>query len=160
MADVLEFHRERESGPSQHDPGGLPLALALDGVKGLWKPFPVEYKAGRLRREEGYEVQLCAQALCLEEMLGVAVPAGALFYGKTARRLEIAFDDVLRAETAAAATRLHELVRGGKTPKARYEKKCDKCSLISLCMPKTTGAQKNVRSYIRRAVTQTDWETK
>ena len=122
--------------------------MALPGTRGSWQPFPVEYKRGRLRREEGYEVQLCAQALCLEEMLGVAVLLGAVFYGQPRRRLEVTFGEELRRETETAAVRLHELIRDGKTPPARYEKKCDSCSLLSLCMPKTTGGRKSVDRYL------------
>jgi len=122
--------------------------VALPGTRGSWQPFPVEYKRGRLRREEGYEVQLCAQALCLEEMLGVAVLLGAVFYGQPRRRLEVTFGEELRRETETAAVRLHELIRDGKTPPARYEKKCDSCSLLSLCMPKTTGGRKSVDRYL------------
>ena len=143
VADVVEFHRLPEPAQS---------GVALPGVRGLWRPFPVEYKRGRSRREEGYEVQLCAQALCLEEMLGAAIPAGAVFYGQPRRRLEVVFSDELRRETETAAARLHELTRAGRTPVARYEKKCESCSLLSQCMPKTTGAGKSVERYLATAI--------
>jgi CRISPR-associated exonuclease Cas4 len=148
-ADVVEFHRLAEAEAASGDESGaLPVGIRLAGARGLWQPFPVEYKRGRLRREEGYEVQLCAQALCLEEMLSVAVPVGAVFYGQPRRRLEVTFSEELRRETESAAARLHELTRAGKTPPARYEKKCESCSLISLCMPKTTGGRKSVDRYL------------
>ena len=148
-ADVVEFHRRPDSGAaSGGEIGALPAGVRLPGTRGLWQPFPVEYKRGRLRREEGYEVQLCAQALCLEEMLSVAVPVGAVFYGQPRRRLEVTFSEELRRQTESAAARLHELTRAGKTPQARYEKKCDSCSLLSLCMPKTTGGHKSVDRYL------------
>jgi CRISPR-associated exonuclease Cas4 len=149
IADVVEFHRLLEgeaAAPSQGN--SLPSGVPLSGARGLWQPFPVEYKRGRLRREEGYEVQLCAQALCLEEMLGVAVPVGAVFYGQPRKRLEVTFSEELRKETETAAARLHELTRAGKTPPARYEKKCESCSLLTLCMPKTTGGRKSVDRYL------------
>jgi CRISPR-associated exonuclease Cas4 len=126
--------------------------VSLPGVRGLWQPFPVEYKRGRLRREEGYEVQLCAQALCLEEMLTVAVPAGAVFYGQPRKRLEVAFGEDLRRETETAAARLHELIRAGETPPACYEKKCESCSLLTLCMPKTVGKAGAVGKYLLDAL--------
>jgi len=148
-ADVVEFRRLAEAETAAgEESGGLPAGVALPGTQGSWQPFPVEYKRGRLRREEGYEVQLCAQALCLEEMLGVAVPLGAVFYGQPRRRLEATFGEELRRETETAAVRLHELIRDGKTPPARYEKKCESCSLLSLCMPKTTGGRKSVDRYL------------
>ncbi|RJP19135.1 MAG: CRISPR-associated protein Cas4 [Candidatus Abyssobacteria bacterium SURF_5] len=155
MADVVEFHRVKEtqsSGEQMSPAVTLPPAVALPGVNGLWRPFPIEYKRGKLRHEEGFEVQLCAEALCLEEMMHVHVPAGAVFYGKTVRRLDIVFDAGLRSRTEDAAARLHILFRERKTPKARYEKKCDKCSLFSLCMPKTTGLRKDVQHYLRDAM--------
>jgi len=141
-ADVVEFHLVLD------DIEGT----KLEDIPGLWGPFPVEYKRGRLRNEREYEVQLCAQALCLEEMLNVHIPVGALYYGKTARRLDVAFDDSLRRETEDAAKRLHVLCRKGETPRARYEKKCDKCSMRDLCMPKTTGVKRNVKRYLNRIV--------
>ena len=148
-ADVVEFHRRAEAKTaSGGESGSLPAGVQLPGARGFWHPFPVEYKRGRLRREEGYEVQLCAQALCLEEMLSVAVPVGAVFYGQPRRRLEVTFGEELRRETETAAARLHELIRAGKTPPARYEKKCESCSLLTLCMPKTTGGRKSVGRYL------------
>jgi CRISPR-associated exonuclease Cas4 len=86
-ADVVEFHLVSDDNSN---------GTKLEGIQGLWTPFPVEYKRGRLRHEREFEVQLCAQALCLEEMLNVPIPSGALYYGKTARRLEVAFDESLR----------------------------------------------------------------
>ncbi len=141
--DVVEFHEMPEG-----ETGGA----KLEGVNGLWRPFPVEYKRGRLRHEQSYAVQLCAQALCLEEMLGVTVPEGALFYGKTARRQAVVFDDSLRQETEKAAERLHELFRLRSTPKAVYVKnKCRQCSLVDVCLPKQTGTSRSVSQWLARA---------
>jgi CRISPR-associated exonuclease Cas4 len=159
VADVVEFHRLPEAMQSETTVGALRSGMVLEGIKGFWCPLPIEYKVGKLRRERGYEVQLCAQALCLEEMLDVAVPHGALFYGKTVRRLEVSFDDSLRAETEDAARRLHEIVRSGKTPRVRYQKKCPECSLVSVCMPKITGVRRDVGSYLRAALKETGGET-
>ncbi len=140
-ADVVEFHRlGDESG------------IYLERGAGLWGPYPVDYKRGRMRREKGFEIQLCAQALCLEEMLHCPVPEGALFYGKNRRRQVVSFDEQLRRETEEAAARLHALVRSGRTPPARYAKKCESCSLINLCMPKVTGVRKNVGRYLSRVL--------
>lgn len=122
------------------------------GADGGWIPFPVEYKRGRPKRDRSDEVQLCAQALCLEEMMGVAVPAGALFYGTPRRRVEVAFDAPLRAATEAAALRLHELVRGGVTPRARREPKCARCSLRHLCLPEALGPGRGAVRWLERAL--------
>jgi CRISPR-associated exonuclease Cas4 len=154
-ADVVEFHRMSEEGaePSTRTADGFPsVGVALPGATGLWRPFPVEYKRGRLRREEGYEVQLCAQAICLEEMLGVGVPEGAIFYGKPRRRLEVAIDASLRNRTELAVERLHELLNAGVTPQARYEKKCDSCSLVKICLPKAMSTRRGARGYLAQAL--------
>lgn len=155
-ADVVEFHRVPLKNAEMSGLAGVPQGVALPGVEGIWCPFPVEYKVGALRRQRGFELQLCAQAMCLEEMLGVPVPSGALFYGKTGRRLDLDFHEQLREETARAATRLHQIVRTGKTPRAKRENKCAKCSLLSMCLPDVTGIRKNVRTYIRKCITQLD----
>ncbi|MBA4357474.1 MAG: CRISPR-associated protein Cas4 [Desulfovibrio sp.] len=136
MADVVEFHQPPGQGPGEP-----------------WRPFPVEYKRGKPKKANCDAVQLCAQAMCLEEMLGVAVPAGALFYGATRRRQDVAFDAGLRSETAAAARRFHELVDAGRTPAAEYApEKCDACSLLPLCLPKTAGQGRSVKKYLDLAL--------
>jgi CRISPR-associated exonuclease Cas4 len=171
VADVVEFHRVPEAapsggaatgdvGPSGAGPGRTPFGptsgtvqpyVSLPGARGLWQPFPVEYKRGRPKRGPFDEIQLCAQALCLEEMLGVSIPTAALFYGQPRDRLEVALTPSLRAQTEQMAARLHELTRAGKTPLARYEKKCESCSLLGQCMPKTTGGGKSVERYLATA---------
>jgi len=139
-ADVVEFHRV---APGEAD------GIALDRAEGRWRPYPVEYKRGRLRHERSYEVQLCAQALCLEEMLGVDVPAGALFYGKTVRRQEVTLDDQLRLETEMAAEMLHVQLGNRQTPPAEYVRnKCRECSLVDMCLPKQTSSSRSVRGYL------------
>jgi len=158
QCDVVEFHKLPDRGPADDEEAGLPTGIALEGVQGLWRPYPIEYKSGKLRHERGYEVQLCAQALCLEEMLDVRINDGALFYGKTKRRLEISFDKKLRTETEVAAQELHRLVESRRTPKAKYQKKCRECSLLSVCMPKVTGVQKDVAAYLQKAINPKDGE--
>ena len=136
-ADVVEFHRKPVPGQKE---------------SAKWLPFPVEYKRGKPKKDNYDKVQLCAQALCLEEMLDIDIPAGALFYGKTRRRQDVAFDSALRLETENAAKRLHELFESGCTPKPVYAKKCDSCSFVNLCMPKTLGKKRSVNSYIQRII--------
>jgi CRISPR/Cas system-associated exonuclease Cas4 (RecB family) len=128
--------------------GTSQAGVSLPGVRGLWQPAPVEYKRGRPKLGPYDEIQLCAQALCLEEMLGVAISAGALYYGQPHQRQEVALTGELREQTEKLATRLHELTRIGRTPLASYEKKCESCSLLALCMPKTTGGRKSVDRYL------------
>ncbi len=115
--------------------------------------FPVEYKRGKPKAHEADRVQLCAQAMCLEEMLSGAVPAGALFYGKTRRRLDVPFDAPLRSLTEQTITRLHTLIASRRTPPAIYEKaKCERCSLIQLCMPKTNSRRLTAASYLDQSL--------
>lgn len=125
QADVVEFHAEG--------------------------PVPVEYKRGRPRLEACDDVQLCAQALCLEEMLSVTVLAGDLFYGQRRRRTRIVFDAVLRSRTEKLIARLHELQGLGVTPRAQYEPKCENCSLIGICLPKS---RTDVRAYLDQCLNQ------
>jgi CRISPR-associated exonuclease Cas4 len=99
------------------------------------RPFPVEYKRGGLNRHRSAELQLCAQALCLEEMLGVSIPAGALYFGTSRRRREVAFTRALRAETESAALAVGELLRQNHTPLAQPGPKCQACSLNAQCLP-------------------------
>ena len=133
-ADVVEFHRE------------------MDDSKERWIPFPVEYKRGRPKKDSSDKVQLCAQALCLEEMLDVDVPSGALFYGKIRHRQDVIFDEDLRSETEDTSARFHQLFEEGKTPKAVYSKKCDNCSMKSLCLPKTVNKAKSIERYLLDAI--------
>ncbi|MAT69402.1 MAG: CRISPR-associated protein Cas4 [Planctomycetaceae bacterium] len=114
-----------------------------------WAITPVEYKRGRPKKNDCDRVQLCAQAICLEEMLGVAIPAGQLFYGVQRRRFDVSLDAPLRDVTRTAARRLHELLAAGVTPPAAYEKKCDACSLLDVCLPRTLGGR-SAAQYLHR----------
>lgn len=129
-SDVVEFHKSKDG----------PLL------------FPVGYKRGKPKMNDCDKVQLCAQALCLEEMLCVQIPAGAIFYGKTRHRLDVVFDESLRKETEEAVIKAHEFIRAGKTPKPEYSKKCKSCSLVSVCMPETFEHRLSVAKYLREAV--------
>ena len=143
------MHSKAHSGDDESRPGvritrGMPvrsLALGLSGVADIVEfhshgaVVPVEYKRGRPKQNACDEVQLCAQALCVEEMLQVSIPKGQLFYGQKRRRHEIEFDEALRSLTRETAARLHQLIDSGRTPPAIREPKCDACSLIEICMP-------------------------
>ncbi len=96
---------------------------------------PIEYKRGRPKKDDSDRVQLCAQAICLEEMFGVSIAEGALFYGKRQRRTGVDFTPELRAKTVRAAERFREIIETGETPWAKREPKCDSCSLITVCLP-------------------------
>ncbi len=130
-ADVVEFHR-------------------ID--RNIWQPFPVEYKRGKPKPDHSDKIQLCAQAICLEEMLSVPIPKGAIFYGRTRRRLDVVFDDALRKETEEDAQKAHQLIASGITPPPVYAKRCESCSLIGECMPKAVGKKSLVKRYLARMV--------
>ena len=113
--------------------------------------LPVEYKRGKPKSHQADEVQLCAQALCLEEIFNVPVPEGRLFYGQTRRRVDVVFDEPLRSLTAQAAHRFHELIRLQATPPSIYEaRKCDSCSLIQLCTPRAMRLQRGAAAWFAR----------
>lgn len=113
---------------------------------------PIEYKRGRPKRDDSDRVQLCAQALCLEEQFDCRIEAGYLFYGTRKRRTEVAIDDRLRDKTIAIVHEIRGMLDNGITPAAVRMKECDKCSLIELCLPdsgrfKTGAAAWNDRQY-------------
>ena len=111
----------------------------------------VEYKRGRPKAGGADEVQLCAQAMCLEEMRGKPILEGALYYGKVRRRKVVAFDAELRERTRRTAGRVHELVRSGLTPRPIYDRaKCPRCSLLGHCLPKKLAKAASVEGYLKR----------
>lgn len=126
IADVVEFHRGERG-------------ISLQGRQGCWQPYPVEYKRGRPKKNNADTLQLCAQALCLEEMLKVVIPEGALFYGKTRRRKVIGFSAVLREVTIKLCAEMHRIWGFGKTPSPHYDARCKHCSLSARCMPRLVG---------------------
>ncbi len=115
--------------------------------------IPVEFKLGKPKIDNCDEVQLCAQALCLEEMLHIQIKEGFFFYGRVRRRHKVPFSHDLRAETEDLTHKLHVLYRDRKTPHAIYEKKCESCSLIDVCMPKLPQ-RKSARSYLESIINE------
>jgi len=126
QADVVELHRKGDE----------------------WLPFPIEYKRGRPKPDICDEVQLCAQAICLEEAMNCSIPEGAIFYGQPRRRHAVSLSETLRSQTMQAAGRLHELLDKGITPPAEYEKKCENCSLLNLCIPKVASRKKSAARFL------------
>lgn len=103
---------------------------------------PVEFKLGKRRQWENDDVQLCAQALCLEEMFGVIIPCGAVFHAQSKRRREVDFNADLRARTEQAVAELHAFLSSESVPPARYvEGRCEECSLFEICLPRLTQAE-------------------
>lgn len=128
-----------------------PDGIALRGREGLWLPYPVEYKHGKPKEHDADELQLCAQAMCLEEMLCCTVPEGALYYGEPRRRSVISFTPELRGQVQECLTEMHELFRRRHTPKVKPSKSCSSCSLKDLCLPKLMRSQ-SVSAYLNSAM--------
>ena len=126
VADMVELHRR------------------ADG----WHAYPVEYKRGRPMANRADEIQLCAQAMALEEMRHEQIPEGALFYGATRRRMAVNFDDELRDLTMQTAQAVREMIAAGRTPPARYSPACEACSLIDICHPKTMDGGRSARQWL------------
>lgn len=161
------LHKRAHSGAREARPGkrtefGMPirsLALGLSGKTDAVEYgnggsiLVVEYKRGKPKAGGGDEVQLCAQALCLEEMRGEVIDEGALYYGKTRRRKAVQFDAALRELTRSTAAKLHEFIQAGRTPPPVYTSgKCPRCSLASICMPKKLSKSTSVDQYLARAL--------
>ena len=155
VADVVEFHR-LEPGAPDYDAGvaadRLPPIFAREGADVRWRVFPVEYKRGKPKGNRCDEAQLCAQAICLEEMLGAAIPSGALFYGQTRRRVEVPLDDALRGLVRESAAAMNALFLAGRTPAAVYGKYCESCSLIDICLPRKTESPGGARAWVDREI--------
>jgi CRISPR-associated exonuclease Cas4 len=116
-------------------------------------PFPVEYKRGRPKSHRADEVQLCAQAMCLEEMFGTPVSEGALFYGETRRRTGVAFDAELRALTERVAAGARTDIAAGRTPPPQLIPGCRKCSLADLCQPARLEKPPKIERWLRAQIT-------
>lgn len=134
ICDVVEF---------REDPRGVPLA----GEKDTWKPIPVEYKRGKSKSDDCDRLQVCAQAMCLEEMLGCDIDSGFLFYKQTQSREPVSFTDDLRKAVRSAADEMHQLFRRGHVPRVRKTKRCAACSLAEECLPSLQ--QRSAREYIK-----------
>lgn len=127
------------------------VELYLKPKGGVAEAVPVEFKRGRNKEEDVDRVQLCAQALCLEEMFNISVPTGQLYYLQEHRRTTVDINGSLRAKTIELIARIRQLQESGMTPPAVYERqKCDRCSLIDLCMPRSAGSgEKRVDRFVQ-----------
>jgi len=128
----------------------LHLTGRADIVEFRPEPYPVEYKRGKSKPNDCDTVQLCAQALCLEEMLQTAIPGGAIFYGNPRRRLEIDFTSQLRSRTEALAATMHRLYRNRETPAATPGPYCQSCSLVDICLPEATAKQDGAAGWVEQ----------
>lgn len=135
VADLVEFHPDA-SGAS------------VPGLRGTHTPYPVEYKRGRKRFDRADEIQLCAQAVCLEEMLSTNIGEGAIFYGQPRKRTQVFLSEEIRGELRSLCSRAHFLLEQRGSPGAVTGKHCGSCSLAECCMPEILSGDRSVR-YVR-----------
>lgn len=133
--DVVEFRRSKT---------GVPLV----GLEGLFQPCPVEYKKGKPREDHANDVQVCAQAMCLEEMLCCSIPEGILYFGETRKRVKVPLTEELREEVRVALDEMHQLYKRKHTPKVKRTKACNACSLKEICLP-ALMKKNSVTAYYR-----------
>lgn len=136
--DVVEFH-------------SAPQGIFLQGYEGTFYAVPVEYKRGAPKSHDADELQLTAQAMCLEEMLQTEIEYGYLYYGETRRRVEVDFSAELRDKVRRSFEEMHGYYQNRYTPKVRYSTACKQCSLQNICMPKLEGTQ-SVQMYIDKVL--------
>ncbi len=138
QCDVVEFHQSEEG-------------IDLFGYDGKWIPLPIEYKHGTPKENKADELQLCAQAACLEEMFQTSISQGFLYYGENRRRSKVEFTQDLRSEMRKTAQKMHEMFKRGHTPNVKTSKRCKACSLANLCLPKLQKGM-DVGQYIKQNV--------
>jgi CRISPR-associated exonuclease Cas4 len=166
QCDIVEFHsglagdlrfeisdlRGRDSEVARERSVGH-FKSQISNLKSTPRVVPVEYKRGKPKSHRADEVQLCAQAMCLEEMLGIVISSGALFYGEKKRRTRVEFDAPLRQLVTETAAALHAMIDSRMTPSAEYDtRRCDACSLIDLCQPKALRFKRGAAAWFSSAL--------
>lgn len=139
VCDVVEF-------------SSSPQGVKLPGREGLYLPAPVEYKRGHPKPEPCDEAQLCAQAICLEEMLSVNIPQGYLYYGDTRHRIEVPLTEDLRRLVAEMSIEMHTYFKRGYTPRVKTSKACRACSLADICLPNMQEKLITASGYIKQQI--------
>lgn len=177
-AEGNQMHKRAHDGPDESRPGvritrSLPVRSMAYGLTGQCdivefhnhesqipndastpRVIPVEYKRGKPKSHRADEVQLCAQALCLEEMMQTTIPQGFIFYGKRKRRTPTPFDPELRQLTLQITQELHQLINQRQTPHASYQqRRCDACSLINICQPHALRLKRGVAAWFKSQIT-------
>ena len=140
IADVLELTPSSDGSNT----------IAVPRHPGQWRVTPIEYKHGRSKRDQSDDVQLCAQAICLEEMYGIRIEGGCIFYAATRRRKPVTFTAELRRLVADLAEEMHQLMASGVTPSAQPQPKCRSCSLKDLCMVDDLQRATTVKHYLKQ----------
>jgi CRISPR-associated exonuclease Cas4 len=143
VCDVVEFTAVDSSAPE---------GVRLPGREGLYRPAPVEYKRGKEKHDHSDEAQLCAQAMCLEEMLAVSIPVGFMYYGQTRHRVSVELAGELREQVRKAAEEMHAYYERGYTPRVRTSRACRSCSLADVCLPMLQEKIVPASKYIRQQI--------
>lgn len=142
IADVVEFQKNRENTDG----------IAIQHKRGKWRVYPVEYKFGEPKTDERDFLQLCAQAICLEEMFETEINSGYIYYGKIRRRVEVIFDTKLRAKVVQTVIEMQKCFESGKTPLGDKGNECRSCSLKNICIPKLKKNHLKVKQYIKNSI--------
>ena len=150
ICDVVEFTPSPQPSPKMGE--GVQAAVRLPNRDGLYLPAPIEYKRGKEKHDHSDETQLCAQAMCLEEMLSTNIPRGYLFYGETRHRVEIEFTVELRTLVQDMSAEMHNYFSRGYTPKVKMHKGCRSCSLADICLPVLNEKVVAASRYIKQNV--------
>lgn len=138
--DMVEFHKAEDG-------------ITLFGHRGLYTIYPVEYKKGKLKESEEDILQLAAQVMCLEEMFSTNISEGAIFYGETRRRESIEITNQLRTKVNGMFSEMHQYYDRKYTPKVKWSKKCNGCSLKDICLPKM-GKAGSAKQYIQKVLVE------
>lgn len=129
------------------------MEISDECIRNERKMIIVEYKRGKPKGDERDEVQVCAQAMCVEEMLGSTQEYGFLFYGQTRRRIQVDYSPELRGKVKEYVAQMHDIFKAGKTPTAINSRKCRNCSMVDLCVPDLAGKTNKVQKYISKNIT-------
>lgn len=139
ILDAVEFHKDSQG-------------IQVNHKRGKWKPYIVEYKRGKPKKDNRDIIQLVAEVICLEETLGCKIDKSYLYYHSTNNKQEIEITKSLRAEVISYAKQMHIFYSTGKLPKAEYFRNCQTCSLVDVCMPRLSKKSKNTSNYIKNAI--------
>jgi CRISPR-associated exonuclease Cas4 len=142
IADMVQFRRQ---------PAESAETTKIEDHEGFWSVTPIEYKRGKPKSDDRDAVQLCAQAICLEEMMDVAIPRGAIYYAEIRRKETVEFTRELRERVRSIVLTMRKLFDEGRTPRAEYKKHCEQCSLILKCKPKwSSSGSKSAAAYVQQ----------
>jgi len=144
IADVVEFHRGEIYIEN--------VNIEIEKRKGWWQPYPVEYKRGWPKHNDCDVVQLCAQAMAIEEMLSIRIDKGFLFYAQTKHRTEIVLEQSIREHVKDLSMKMHIMFKEAKTPRPKKGKHCASCSILEICQPDIISHHKSITAYLKRMV--------